>query len=551
MVSKSFIVLAAALFQPQPARDSAHFSFHDIAPTSGVKFVLTNSATPAKYQIETMISGVALFDYNNDGWLDIFFVNGASIPELRKAGPQHYNRLYRNEKDGTFTDVTERAGVSGRGYSMGVAAADYDNDGYQDLYITGVNFNQLLRNNGDGTFSDVTVKAGVEGIHPKFGKTWAISAGWFDYDNDGHLDLFVTNYVQWDPDHEPDCRVNRFRTYCAPDRYEGLPSFLYHNNGDGTFTDVSVESGIGLLAGKGMGVAFADYDGDGYTDIFVANDSFRNFFFRNNGNGRFSEIGILVGVAYNDNGKSIAAMGADFRDVDNDGKPDIFVTGMVNDTFPLYRNGGKLFEDVTTRSGVARATLRLTGWSNGIFDFDNDGSKDLFAANGSILDNSWEVERLPAKLPNLILRNEGSSFRDNSATSGEGLKTARMHRGAAFGDLNNDGRVDIVTVSLNERPEILINGSSPSNHWLTLKLTGSRSNRDAIGARIKITPQSGPPQFNHVTSSVGLSSSSDHRVHFGLGPARIIKTIEILWPSGKQQVLEDVPADQILAVREP
>ncbi len=335
------MLLLAAILQPAPVQQAgAHFSFRDIAPSSGVQFVLRNSASPRKHQIETMISGVALFDYNNDGLQDIFFVNGAAIQNLEKEGPAFYNRLYRNNGNGTFTDVTESAGVSGIGYSMGVAAGDYDNDGFEDLYVTGVNHNQLLHNNGNGTFTDVTAQAGVSGISNKYGKTWAMSAGWFDYDNDGKLDLLVVNYVRWDPQNEPACAVNRIPSYCSPDKFQGLPNFLYRNNGDGTFTDVSEASGLAAHVGKGMGVAFADYDGDGYSDVFIANDTFRNFLFHNNRNGTFSEVGILAGVAYNQDGKSIAGMGVDFRDTDNDGHPDIFVTGMIRDTFPLYLNRG-------------------------------------------------------------------------------------------------------------------------------------------------------------------------------------------------------------------
>ncbi len=550
--SVAAILLLAARLQPAPARQTAtHFSFRDIAPSSGVSFVLRNSASPRKHQIETMISGVALFDYNNDGMLDIFFVNGAAIPSLAKEDPAFYNRLYRNNGDGTFTDVTAQAGLTGVGYSMGVAVGDYDNDGFEDLYVTGVNHNQLLHNNGNGTFSDVTMQAGVSGVDPRYGKMWAMSAGWFDYNNDGKLDLLVINYVKWDPGNEPVCSVNRIPSYCSPDKYQGLPNLLYRNNGDGTFTDVSEQSGLGAQLGKGMGVAFADYDGDGYPDIFIANDTLRNFLFHNNRDGTFSEGGIVAGVAYNQDGKSIAGMGADFRDTDNDGHPDIFVTGMINDTFPLYRSRGKFFEDVTSEAGIARASQRLTGWGNGIFDFDNDGYKDLFVACGSILDNSQEIDQLPAKLPNLLLRNAGDIFQDESALAGAALRRAALHRGAAFGDLNNDGRMDIVTVSLNDRPEILLNESSLSNHWLILKLEGSKSNRDGMGAKIKIQPAIGPAQFNHVTTSVGLASASDRRVHFGLGRANSVAAVEIDWPSGTHQVLHSVAANQILNVKEP
>ena len=532
------------------AAGPAPFAFRDIAETSGVHFTLNNSASSEKHQIETMIAGVALLDYNNDGLLDIFLVNGASIPSLEKSEPKFYNRLFRNNGNGTFTDVTDAAGVKGLGFSMGVAAADFDNDGFKDLYVTGVNANQLLHNNGDGTFTDVTEKAGVGGIHPTLGKTWSVAAGWFDYNNDGKLDLLVTNYVRWDPNHEPKCEANHVRTYCAPGKYEGLPNFLYRNNGDGTFTDVSKESQIGALTGKGMGVAFADYDGDGRPDVFIANDSYRNFLLHNNGDGTFSEVGVQAGVAYNEDGKSIAGMGVDFRDIDNDGRPDLFVTGMFGDSFPLYRNSGRQFEDVTSELGVARATIRATAWGNGIVDLDNDGRKDLFACTGSILDNSWEVDRLPSKTTNLLLRNEGGTFRDESLSSGSSFAVPRQHRGAAFGDLNNDGREDIVTVSLGDRPEILIDESSPQNHWILLRLVGTKSNRDGLGAVVRISSAHGV-QYNYATTSVGYASSSDPRVHFGLGSSTEVDEVEIKWPSGARQVLKNVRADQILTVREP
>jgi len=522
--------------------------FENIVSQSGVAFVLENSVTPEKHQIETMIGGVAVFDYNNDGLLDIYFVNGATVPALDKSGARYSNRLYKNNGKLVFTDVTESAGLRGAGYGMGIAAADYDNDGYQDLFLAGVNRNQLFHNNGDGTFTDVTARAGLEGLHPSLGKTWSISAGWFDYDNDGYLDLLVINYVRWSPANEPVCKVDKIRTYCSPNSYKGEPNMLFRNQGDGTFTDVSDRSGIGKHIGKGMGAAFADYDDDGFIDVFVSNDTFRNFLFHNSGDGTFTEMAILAGVAYNENGKSIAGMGADFRDVDNDGKPDIFVVGMAGDTFPLFLNQGRQFADVTRAAGVARATHGVTAWGAGIFDFDNDGFKDLFAACASILDNSEEIDHLPSKLSNKVLRNLGGAFSDMSAGAGFGQPAA--HRGAAFGDLNNDGRIDVVVTNLNAKPDILINRSTASHHWLLVNLIGTRSNRDGLGARIKITPGSGPPLSNHASTSVGYSSSSDRRVHFGLGSATMVKELEITWPNGKRQTLREVKAGQILTVRE-
>jgi len=536
---------------PATGASSGPIVFENIIDRSGVRFVMDSSTSARKHQIETMLSGVAIFDYNNDGLMDLYFVNGARLPDMDKSDPRNWNRLYRNNGDGTFTDVTEKAGVRGAGFGMGVAAADYDNDGWVDLYVTGVNRNQLFHNNGDGTFTDVTEKAGVAGVHPKLGKTWSISAGWFDYDNDGRLDLFVTNYVNWSLETEPVCKTGDIVAYCSPNSYTGQPNMLFHNNGDGTFTDVSDASGVGKHVGKGMGVVFADYDGDGFTDVFVSNDTYRNFLFHNNGNGTFSEAGILSGVAYNENGKSIAGMGADFRDVDNDGRPDIFVVGMIGDTFPLFRNRGTDFTDVTSAWGIAGATARMTAWGAGIADFDNDGWKDLFAACSSILDNSEQIEHLPSKLPNKVLRNMGGThFVDVSESAGASFGVPQAHRGMAYGDLNNDGRIDVVVTVKDSRPEILINRSA-EKHWLLVKLVGARSNRDGLGARLKATLAGGAALYNHATTSTGLSASSDPRVHFGLGAAQRVEKLEIWWPSGIRQTLENVRADQILTVHEP
>ncbi|MDR3717970.1 MAG: CRTAC1 family protein [Bryobacteraceae bacterium] len=548
----ALIVSAALLW---PSATPSRIVFENAIQKSGIAYKMFNSVSAEKHQVETMLAGVAVLDYNNDGLLDIYFVNGAQLPQMDKSGAKWHNRLYRNNGDGTFTDVTARAGLEGAGYGMGVAVGDYDNDGYEDIYIAGVNRNQLFHNNGDGTFSDVTEKAGVSGIHSRFGKTWGISAGWFDYDNDGRLDLLVVNYVNWNIGSEPPCKVGPIRAYCSPSSYTGQPNTLYHNNGDGTFTDVSAQSGIDRQIGKGMGAAFADYDGDGFTDIFVSNDTYRNFLFHNNGNGTFTEQAILSGVAYNENGRSIAGMGADFRDIDNDGRPDIFVVAMVGDTFPLFHNAGRGFTDITSSSGVAKASAGVTAWGSGIFDFDNDGNKDLFATCASILDNSEEIDQRPSKLPNMVLRNLGTGtgalrFSDVSREAGASFQTPAAHRGVAFGDLNNDGKMDAIVVVQNDRPEIWMNRSPEPNHWLLLRLEGVRSNRDGLGARVKITPNLGGPQWNHATTSTGFSTASDRRVHFGLGRATRVDRLEIWWPSGIHQVLANIRADQVLDVRE-
>lgn len=521
--------------------------FQNVIQHSGIKFTLRNSVSPQRYSIETMLGGVAVFDYNNDGLLDIFFTNGAAIPSLSKTGPEYYNRLFRNNGDGTFTDVTKQAGLEGIGYSMGVAVGDYDNDGYDDLYVAGVNRNQLFHNNGNGTFTDVTQKAGGGGVVPGLGKPWAVAAGWFDYNNDGLLDLIVINYLNYNIKTALTCKLRGIPSYCSPNDFRGTPNILYRNNGDGTFTDVSQQSHIAQYIGKGMGVAFADYDGDGYTDIFISNDTFPNFLLHNNGDGTFTDVAMQAGVAYNGNGKTVAGMGVDFRDLDNDGKPDIFQTAMFGDTFPLYRNlGDGQFEDDTGKSGLTVLTSRLTAWGTGAFDFDNDGKKDLFIAGSEILDNSMEIAHRPFALPDKVFRNKGGLvFEDSSA----GLPTAVPHRGAAFGDFNNDGKIDAVVSVINGPPELLMNRSQSHNHWITLNLIGVKSNRDGLGTRIKLTTAH-CVQYNQATTTVGYNSSSDKRVHFGLGADAVIQEIDLNWPSGVKQRLTNVKADQILTIKE-
>jgi enediyne biosynthesis protein E4 len=526
-------------------------SFEDVNKTSGIKFVLRNSVSPQHYTFETMAGGVALFDYNNDGLLDIFFTNGAAIPSLEKTDAKYANRLFRNNGDGTFTDVTERAGLKGIGYSMGVAAGDYDNDGFVDLYVTGVNKNQLFHNNGDGTFTDVTDRAGVAGMVPHLGKAWAVTAGWFDYNNDGLLDLLVINYLDYDLKTAKLCVAQGLPAYCSPVEFLGTPNILYRNNGDGTFTDVSAQSHIGEYVGKGMGVSFADYDADGYTDVFISNDTFQNYLLHNNGDGTFTDVGVTAGVAYNAFGNSVAGMGTDFRDLDNDARPDIFETAMFGEGFPLYKNlGDGQFQDVTSNAGLTRFSSRLTAWGTGAFDFDNDGFKDLFTANSDILDNSIELAHRPYALPNRLFRNRGNMiFEDVSAKAGAGFAVPQPHRGAAFGDLNNDGKIDVVVTVLNGPPQILMNRTSNRNHWIILKLRGVKSNRDGLGTRVKITTALGS-QYNEATTAVGYNSSSDKRVHFGLGSATVVDKIELAWPSGIKQVLTNVNADQILEITE-
>jgi hypothetical protein len=534
----------------QIAAPQSQIAFEDLIDRSGIKFQLRNSISPQRYSIETMLGGVAVFDYNNDGLLDIFFTNGAAIPSLEKTDPSYWNRLYRNNGDGTFTDVTEQAGVKGVGYSMGVAAGDYDNDGFVDLYIAGVNRNQLLHNNGDGTFTDVTDKAGVGGAIAGYGKPWAVAAGWFDSTNSGRLDLMVVNYLDYNIANAKLCSIGDARTYCAPGNFKGTPNILYRNNGDGTFTDVSKESHVGQYVGKGMGLAFGDYDNNGWMDVYVSNDTSPNFLLRNNGDGTFKDVALEQGVAYTSNGAMVAGMGAEFRDLNNDGLPDIFHTAMFGNTFPIYKNTGTQFDDVTDVSGMTVFSRRLTAWGVGAFDFDNDGWKDLFVAGGAILDNELEVLHRPAQLPDGVLRNNGNfTFTDVSATAGAALLSPRLHRGAAFGSLGNDGKIDVVVATINDKPQLLMNRTVNGNHWIILKLVGTKDNRDGLGTKIGITTAEGA-QYNHATTAVGYSSSSDKRVHFGLGKATTIDRIELSWPTGVKQVLTNVKADQVLTVVE-
>jgi hypothetical protein len=536
-----------------PAGVSGQIRFEEIAGKSGLRFELHNGAVGEFHQPELMLGGLAVLDYNNDGCMDVFFTNGAAMPSLKKTGPQFFNRLFRNNCDGTFTDVTEKAGVAGEGYSMGVAVADYDNDGYADIFVTGVNRNILYHNRGDGTFEDVTEKAHLSGIDAHYGKLWSIAAAWVDVDNDGWLDLVVSNYVQWDPKVEPKCGTARKPLYCHPSAYHDTPNQLFRNNHDGTFTDITVSSGLGTQFGKGMGVAVADYDGDGLMDIFVANDSVPNFLFHNLGRGKFEEVGMLSGVALDDNGRPVASMGADFRDFDNDGRPDVVFTAMMGDTYPLFRNTGRLpvFEDYTARTGLAVATRALTGWGVGLYDFDNDGFKDVFTANAHFpaLEESLGRE---VTLTNSVFRSQGGArFEDVSKTAGPDFQIAGQYRGAAFADFDNDGRLDVVVSNVDGAARLFHNVTADTGHWLALKLRGTRSNRDGIGATLGVELPTGRKLYNHCTTSVGYASSSEPLVRFGLGKETVAKVVEIRWPSGKVQELHDVKADQVVIVREP
>ncbi len=545
----AFLPLALAALGPV----ASTIRFEEIAEKAHLRFRADSSPTPNKNQPETMVSGVGLIDYDGDGLLDVFFVNGAVIPSLKKESPKYWNRLFHNNGNLTFTDVTEKAGLAGEGYGMGVAVGDYNNDGLPDIFVANVTKNLLYRNNGDGTFTDVTDQAGVAGGALDGKKMWSVAAGWFDYNNDGKLDLFVSNYCKWEVNGDPLCMpAGRVRAYCHPNNYKSLPNTLYRNNGDGTFTDVSHETGIDKVYGKGMGVAFADYDGDGYMDIFVANDNAPNQLFHNLGGKRFEEVALEAGVAYDESGRNISGMGAEFRDLNNDGRPDIWHTAIENETFPLFQNmGGGTFLNITGRSGLAPWTMQMSGWSNGVADLDNDGWKDLMVARGNVLDNVALFSTRQYEEPNAIFRNLGNSkFENAGPQAGPDFQKAAPHRGLALGDLDNDGRIDAVVTVLNGEAKLFHNISANQNHWITFQLAGTRSNRMAIGAQLKLIAEDGRTQWDEVSTSTGYAASSDPRVHFGLGAAKRVRELEIRWPSGIKQVLRDLEADRLVPVEE-
>jgi len=518
----------------------------DMKPLRGIDFVLQNSPTPRKFLIETMPGGIALLDYNNDGLLDIFFVNGGQITEslhvpenFNRGNPRYWNRLYRQNRDGTFTDVTQAAGLANAGngnYGMGVAVGDYDNDGYSDIYVTSYGKNILYHNNRDGTFTDVTAKAGVAG------GGWSVSAGFFDYDNDGHLDLFVTRYMDWDADHNKICGGD-WHTYCPPGVFPATTCLLYRNRGDGTFEDVSERAGITAKKGRALGVAFADYDGDGFTDIFVSNDGMQQYLYHNNGNGTFTECALESGVAFTSEGKGLSGMGTVFQDYDNDGKPDVIVTVLPRELYGLYHNDGAgAFSYQSLETGLGAMTSGSSGWGVGLEDFDNDGWKDLFVAQSHVLDNVQQIDASLRykELPLLALNRRGHFEKADS-----GATVPLAARGAAFGDINNDGWTDVVISTLEGPPALLLNHKGNDNHWLSVALRGTRSNRDGYGARVSVNGQ-----VRFATTAGSYVCANDKRLHFGLGSVGKA-AVEVFWPSGAKQVLKDVGADQFLQVEEP
>jgi enediyne biosynthesis protein E4 len=527
------------------------------APSSPIRFELKqlpfrldSNESQARNVPETMAGGVAVFDYNGDGRPDIFFANGADLASLKKSSAKYSNRLLRNDGNGVFTDVTAEAGLTGNGFDVGVAVGDYDNDGHPDLLVTGVHGVTLYHNNGNGTFTDVTKKAGLDKWNdPEYGPLWSVAAAWVDVNNDGLLDLFVVNYLQWSYSDKPLCTINDVSEYCHPRYYKGVPDQLFLNQGDGTFKDVSKEWGLREHVGKGMGVGVADYDLDGRPDLFVTNDAGYNFLFHNLGN-KFEEVAFQTNTALPEEGAFISGMGLDFRDYNNDGYPDIAFVALNRQTFPIYKNTGKGdFVEVTAGSGMSSQSWGMSGFGAALYDFDNDGWKDLFVSRGHV--SATHPPGAVVIQPNTVFRNLGASGKWEPLTDEAGFvpSTAARHRGCAFGDFDGDGRIDAVVTSMDQNAELWMNRSPNTGHWLDVALQGVKSNRDGIGARIKLVTRASA-QYNHQTSSVGYASSSLGPVHFGLGSETKAIRIEITWPSGIVQTLENVEGDRIVKVTE-
>jgi len=522
--------------------------FVDVAASAGISFHHDNAATPDKYLITTMGSGCAWIDYDQNGLYDCYLVNGAATKVYTPKHPLQ-GSLYRNNGDGTFTDVTEKAGVGAKGlFGMGVAVGDYDNDGFPDLFVLGYNRCILYHNNGDGTFTDVTKSAGVENLG-----RWASSAAWFDYDNDGRLDLIIANYVDWSPERNFFCgdTAPGMRSFCHPDDFNPQPPTLLHNNGDGTFTDVSKASGVGLKGGNGLGVVTFDYDNDGWQDIFIANDHMANFLFHNNRDGTFKEIAYSAGVAVSEDGQFEAGMGVDAADTTSSGRLDLAVAHLDMQLARLYRNQGPTFEDASLLSKIGYETFRYSEFGLKFMDFDNDGARDLFMATGHVLDN---VERYRADVhysePKLMFRNTGDGVFENvSSRMGPDFLAPRASRGCAAGDFDNDGDLDILVNNCGQSAQLLRNDGGNANHWLEILLIGTRSNRDGVGARLKLIAGN---LILHDQRKGGMSyqSSQDPRLHFGLGQNAKVDALEIIWPSREITKLTNLNSDQIIAVKE-
>ncbi len=520
--------------------------FRNVASESGIGgFQHVDGGSGRKFFLEQVGAGVAIFDYDGDGWQDVYLCSGIALPGY--AGPPGQNRLFRNKQDGTFEDVTDSAGVACRKYAIGAAAADYDNDGRIDLYVTCFGGNVLYRNLGEGKFEDITLKARVGG-----GKRLSSSAAWGDYDGDGYLDLFVCNYVKYRLEEDLWCgKIAGHKSYCGPNLYEPDSAILFHNNRDGTFTDVSDTSGIGKQAANGLGVVWLDYDDDGDQDIFVADDQTPNRLWRNNGNGTFTDVALAMGVAVGERGNAQAGMGVDSGDFDNDGDLDILVTNFSEETNALYLNEGAAFRDISFPSGMGAATLMYLGFGTGFLDYDSDGLLDMFFANGHVLDDiETYSDAVTWKQSNQLFRNIGDRrFEEVSAASGisEGK---RVSRGAAFGDLFNRGRTDIVVNVLREQPLVLRNETAPDSHWISLDLRASKGNPQAIGAKVWLNA-GGITQRRDIKSAGSYASSNDPRPLFGLGKNKTIDSVRIRWPGGRESEIKTPQVDQILRVDEP
>lgn len=548
---------AAVLLLVNTAAADGNTQYVEDGGRAGVRFQFRNSATPTKYLIETMGGGAVIFDYDGDGWPDLFFVNGAALKNPQpdgeapdKSAPEYWNRLYHNNRDGTFTDVTEKAGLRGAGYGMGAAAGDYNNDGFPDLVVTNYGGAVLYRNNGDGTFTDVTQAA-----HLKT-EGWTAGAGFFDYDNDGCLDLFVGRYLEWDfKTGAIFCGIDKpgGRAYCHPDEFKPVSNYLFRGDCRGNFTDVSEASHIAGSKGKSLGVAFGDYDGDGRLDIFASNDSYPQLLFRNNGDGTFTETAAAAGVGYNEDGKVFSGMGAAFANLGGGRLPDILATALPYEYYALFHNlGDGTFSYASVGAGLAQLTRPYGGWGIHAFDFDNDGQKEVFIANSHVMDNIQVTQpHLSYPEPALLLKYADGKFTDISAASGDVFQHPWAARGAAFGDLDNDGDIDAVVVDYNGPVHLLRNQGGNRNHWITLDLRGTRSNRDAIGARIRLTSGEGKVQYGTVSPAGSYLSSNDRRVHFGLGSETGVREISIAWPSGAAQTIENPKPDRILKIEEP
>ncbi len=538
-----------------PRRRSSFFAqpnpitFVDVAQSSGITFLHDNAASTEKYLIETMGSGCAWIDYDQNGLLDLYLVNGAATRVYTPKQPLR-GALYRNNGDGTFTDVTTKAGVGAEGlFGMGVAVGDYDNDGFPDLLVLGYGRCILYHNNGDGTFTDVTTRAGLQNSD-----LWASSAAWFDYDNDGKLDVVIANYVDWSPEHNFYCgdRGPGMRSYCHPDDFHGQPPSLYHNNGDGTFTDVSKSSGVGLKRGNGLGVVTFDYDGDGWQDIFIANDHMPNFLFHNNRDGTFREVGYMAGVAVSADGQFEAGMGTDAADTTGDGRLDLIVGHLDMQLARVYQNmGDQTFEDATLRSKISYATYHMSTFGTRFMDYDNDGSRDVFMANGHVLDNvQLYHEGTKYAEPKLMFRNTGHGVFENvSDRLGPDFQRPRVSRGAAIGDFDNDGDLDILVNNCGQPPQLLRNDGGNANRWLEILLVGTKSNRDGVGARIRVSAGD-LVLYDERKGGMSYQSAQDPRLHFGLGNHATVDSLDIIWPSGIKTKLLNLKSNQIITVKE-